>query len=98
MGLAPEYILVDQQKFHKAKLSLDNHVYKNCEMDNCDIYYSGGTIRIDRYPHHQFTTHPQPPCQEHLQRDSNLQNEIPRFPHRLRVTLISCASFYRSRN
>ena len=28
MGFAPEYILVDQQKFSKAKLSLDNHVYK----------------------------------------------------------------------
>ncbi len=39
MGFAPEYILVDQQKFSKAKLSLDNHVYKNCEMDDCDIYY-----------------------------------------------------------
>ena len=30
MGLAPDYILVDAQKFSKAKLSLDNHVYKNC--------------------------------------------------------------------
>ncbi|MGZ8383917.1 MAG: hypothetical protein ACXWWE_07915 [Nitrospira sp.] len=46
MGLAPEYILIDQQKFSKAKLSLDNHVYKNCEMDDCDIYYSGGQYEL----------------------------------------------------
>ena len=46
MGLAPEYILVDQQKFSKAKLALDNHVYKNCEMDDCDIYYSGGQYEL----------------------------------------------------
>ena len=46
MGLAPEYILIDQQKFRKAKLSLDNHVYKNCEMDDCDIYYSGGQYEL----------------------------------------------------
>ena len=46
MGFAPEYILVDQQKFSKAKLSLDNHVYKNCEIDDCDVYYSGGQYEL----------------------------------------------------
>ena len=42
MGVAPDYILVEGQKFSKAKLSLDNHVYKNCAIDDCDIYFSGG--------------------------------------------------------
>jgi hypothetical protein len=46
MGFAPEYILIDQQKFSKAKLSLDNHVYKNCEIDDCDVYYSGGQYEL----------------------------------------------------
>jgi len=42
VGMAPEYILVEGQQFSKAKLSLDNHVYKNCAIDDCDIYFSGG--------------------------------------------------------
>ena len=46
MGLAPEYILIDQQKFSKTKLALDNHVYKNCEIDDCDVYYSGGQYEL----------------------------------------------------
>ena len=46
MGLAPEYILIDQQKFSKTKLALDNHVYKNCEIDHCDVYYSGGQYEL----------------------------------------------------
>jgi hypothetical protein len=79
MGLAPEYILIDQQKFSKTKLALDNHVYKNCEIDDCDVYYSGG----------QYTTHPQPPGQGHLQRHSDLQDEVPRFQHRLRIIRVS---------
>jgi hypothetical protein len=31
-GLAPNYIVVDGQTFSKAKLVLDNHVYKNCRL------------------------------------------------------------------
>jgi hypothetical protein len=46
MGVAPDYILVEGQKFSKAKLPLDSHVYKNCEMDDCDIYYSGGQYEL----------------------------------------------------
>ena len=42
MGMEPSYILIDGQTFSKAKLSLDNHVYKNCAIDDCDIYFSGG--------------------------------------------------------
>ena len=38
MGLEPNYIIVDGQTFSKAKLALDNHVYKNCHIDDCDLY------------------------------------------------------------
>ena len=33
-------------EFSKAKLSLDNHVYKNCAIDDCDIYFSGGQYEL----------------------------------------------------
>jgi hypothetical protein len=46
MGLEPNYIIVDGQTFSKAKLALDNHVYKNCNIDNCDLYYSGGQYEL----------------------------------------------------
>jgi hypothetical protein len=46
MGEAPSYILIDGQTFSKAKLSLDNHVYKNCAIDDCDIYFSGGQYEL----------------------------------------------------
>ncbi|MGH7147169.1 MAG: hypothetical protein ACREIJ_04610 [Nitrospiraceae bacterium] len=46
VGVAPDYILVEGQTFSKAKLSLDNHVYKNCAMDDCDIYFSGGQYEL----------------------------------------------------
>lgn len=46
MGLAPEYIVIDGQTLNKTKLSLDNHVYKNCSIDDCDVYYSGGQYEL----------------------------------------------------
>lgn len=46
MGLEPNYIIVDGQTFSKAKLALDNHVYKNCNIDDCDLYYSGGQYEL----------------------------------------------------
>jgi hypothetical protein len=46
MGLEPNYIIIDGQTFSKAKLALDNHVYKNCQIDDCDIYYSGGQYEL----------------------------------------------------
>ncbi len=46
MGVAPDYILVEGQKFSKVQLPLDSHVYKNCEMDDCDIYYCGGSYEL----------------------------------------------------
>ena len=46
VGVAPDYILVEGQTFSKAKLSLDNHVYKNCAIDDCEIYFSGGQYEL----------------------------------------------------
>jgi hypothetical protein len=46
VGLEPNYIVVDQQNFSKSKLCLDNHVYKNCQIDDCEIYYSGGQYEL----------------------------------------------------
>jgi hypothetical protein len=46
MGLEPNYIVVDGQTFTKTKLVLDNHVYKNCQIDDCEIYYSGGQYEL----------------------------------------------------
>jgi len=37
VGVAPDYILVEGQRFSKAQLSLDNHAYKNCAIDDCDL-------------------------------------------------------------
>ena len=41
-----QYIVVDQKTFTKEDLVLDNHVYKNCQMDKCRIYYSGGPFEL----------------------------------------------------
>lgn len=46
MGVEPNYIVIDGQTFSKVKLSLDNHVYKNCQIDDCDLYYSGGQYEL----------------------------------------------------
>jgi hypothetical protein len=46
VGVAPDYILIEGQTFSKAQLSLDNHVYKNCAIDDCDIYFSGGQYEL----------------------------------------------------
>jgi hypothetical protein len=46
MGLAPNYIVVEGQTLSKTKLVLDNHVYRNCQIDDCEIYYSGGQYEL----------------------------------------------------
>ena len=46
MGIEPEYIVVEGKTFIKEQLSLDNHVFKNCTMDECQIYYSGGPYEL----------------------------------------------------
>ena len=40
--MKPAYIVVEGKNFEKEELTLDNHVYKNCNMDHCKFYYSGG--------------------------------------------------------
>ena len=46
VGVAPNYILVEGQTFSKTQLPLDNHVYKNCAIDDCDVYFSGGQYEL----------------------------------------------------
>lgn len=46
MGIEPEYIVVEGKTFIKEQLTLDNHVFKNCTMDECQIYYSGGPYEL----------------------------------------------------
>lgn len=46
MGLGPEYILVEGKTFKEEQLVLDNHLFKNCEMVQCQIYYSGGPFEL----------------------------------------------------
>jgi len=46
MGLGPEYILVEGKTFQRQQLALDNHVFKNCTLDQCQIYYSGGPFEL----------------------------------------------------
>jgi hypothetical protein len=44
--MKPAYIVVEGKNFEKEELTLDNHVYKNCNMDHCKFYYSGGPYEL----------------------------------------------------
>jgi hypothetical protein len=46
MSVGPEYILTDGKTFKEEHLTLDNHAYKNCTIDRCRIYYSGGPFEL----------------------------------------------------
>jgi hypothetical protein len=46
MGTAPTYILVEGKTFKKEQITLDNHVFKNCTVEHCQIYYSGGPFEL----------------------------------------------------
>ncbi len=46
MGPEPVYIVVDGKTFKQEHLSLDNHVLKNCTIDDCEVHYSGGPFEI----------------------------------------------------
>lgn len=46
MSLRPTYILVEGKTLAKEELTLDNHVFKNCSLDHCKIYYSGGPFEL----------------------------------------------------
>lgn len=44
--MGPDYIVVEGKTFKKEELTLDNHVYKNCELQECRIFYSGGPFEL----------------------------------------------------
>ena len=46
MPTEPQYIVIDQKSFTKEDLVLDNHVYRNCQLDHCRLYYSGGPFEL----------------------------------------------------
>ena len=46
MASAPAYILVEGKMFKEEQLTLDNHVFKNCSLERCRIYYSGGPFEL----------------------------------------------------
>lgn len=46
MNVGPQYIVVEGKTFTKEQLSLDNHVFKDCTMDQCQIHYSGGPFEL----------------------------------------------------
>lgn len=46
MGIKPEYVLVEGKIFKEEQLVLDNHVFKNCTVERCQIYYSGGPFEL----------------------------------------------------
>ncbi len=46
MGSEPRYIIVEGKTFTKEQLSLDNHVFRNCTLDECSLHYSGGPYEL----------------------------------------------------
>ena len=42
----PAYIVVEHKTFKEEALTLDNHVFKNCTIEKCKIYYSGGPYEL----------------------------------------------------
>ncbi|HUJ80167.1 MAG TPA: hypothetical protein VLY45_07630 [Nitrospiria bacterium] len=42
----PSYIVVEQKAFKEEALTLDNHIFKNCTLERCQIYYSGGPFEL----------------------------------------------------
>lgn len=42
----PRSILVEHKTFKEETLTLDNHIFKNCTIERCTIYYSGGPYEL----------------------------------------------------
>lgn len=42
----PSCIVIEQKHFKEETVTLDNHVFKNCTMERCKIYYSGGPYEL----------------------------------------------------
>jgi hypothetical protein len=46
MGMGPDYIVIEGRTFKEESLVLDNHVLKNCTVDRCQVYFSGGPFEL----------------------------------------------------
>ena len=46
MSFGPEYIVIEGKTFKAEQLTLDNHVFKNCTIEHCRLYYSGGPFEL----------------------------------------------------
>ncbi|MGH7232676.1 MAG: hypothetical protein ACREJU_15165 [Nitrospiraceae bacterium] len=44
--MGPSYIVVEGRTFKEESFTLDNHVFKNCTIERCQIYYSGGPFEL----------------------------------------------------
>ena len=44
--MEPAYIIVEGKTFKEESLALDNHVFKNCTIHRCQVYYSGGPFEL----------------------------------------------------
>lgn len=44
--MEPHYIVVECKTFKGEQLTLDNHVFRNCEIDHCRVFYSGGPFEL----------------------------------------------------
>lgn len=42
----PTYIVIEHKTFKEETLTLDNYVFKNCTIEKCKIYYSGGPFEL----------------------------------------------------
>ncbi|MEW6325567.1 MAG: hypothetical protein AB1515_09305 [Nitrospirota bacterium] len=42
----PRSIVVEHKTFKEETLTLDNHIFKNCTIERCKIYYSGGPYEL----------------------------------------------------
>jgi hypothetical protein len=42
----PACIVVEHKAFKEEQLTLDNHIFKNCTIERCKIYFSGGPFEL----------------------------------------------------
>jgi len=42
----PACIVIEHKTLKEEALTLDNHIFKNCTIERCKIYYSGGPYEL----------------------------------------------------
>jgi len=42
----PACIVIEHKTLKEEALTLDNHIFKNCTIERCTIYYSGGPYEL----------------------------------------------------